>query len=129
MNRLLSAACLLLPLLSVSTRLSAEKKPLDHSVYDTWQKSEINKLSKDALILVYTISEQDGDAELHIRRTSTGEELVVPRGTDFKMTEDSKVATLKIKSFRKDQKAKERDKKFNLPPDTLAYVRMSDFTC
>ena len=127
MNRLLSAACLLLPLLSVSTRLNAEKKPLDHSVYDTWQKSEINKLSKDASILVYTISEQDGDAELHIRRTSTGEELVVPRGTDFKMTEDSKVATLKIKSFRKDQKAKERDKKFNLPPDTLAYVRMSDF--
>ena len=102
MNRLLSAACLLLPLLSVSTRLNAEKKPLDHSVYDTWQKSEINKLSKDASILVYTISEQDGDAELHIRRTSTGEELVVPRGTDFKMTEDSKVATLKIKSFRKD---------------------------
>ena len=112
MNRLLSAACLLLPLLSVSTRLNAEKKPLDHSVYDTWQKSEINKLSKDASILVYTISEQDGDAELHIRRTSTGEELVVPRGTDFKMTEDSKVATLKIKSFRKDQKAKENFSQF-----------------
>ena len=31
MNRLLSAACLLLPLLSVSTRLNAEKKPLDHT--------------------------------------------------------------------------------------------------
>lgn len=112
--------------LGLAVSVSAEKKPLDHSVYDSWQSTDLHKLSKDGSIMVYSILQQDGDPQMHIRKVATGEELVVPRGTKFNMTEDGKVATLTIKSFRKDQKAKERDKKYNLPPDTLAYVRLSD---
>jgi dipeptidyl aminopeptidase/acylaminoacyl peptidase len=108
---------------------SAEKKALDHSVYDGWKRATIIRLSADAGILVYMIIPQEGDAEMHVRRTATGEELVIPRGTAWSMTEDGTVATVTIKAeFAKTREAKIKKKKAaDMPKDTLAYVRLADF--
>ena len=46
------------------TILSAQNKPLDHSVYDGWQSVSAVKLSADGGLLSYEINPQEGDGTL-----------------------------------------------------------------
>ena len=66
-----------------SFELQAQKKPLDHSVYDSWQSVSSVKFSSDGKFLSYTISVQQGDASLHLREVATGRELVIERGSNL----------------------------------------------
>ena len=59
-------------LLSLSLLLSvalciAQKKPLDHSVYDSWQHIGERMISNDGKWVVYTIDPQEGNNELVIQ--------------------------------------------------------------
>ena len=45
----------------------AQKKPLDHSVYDSWQHIGERMISNDGKWVVYTIDPQEGDNELVIQ--------------------------------------------------------------
>ena len=42
----------------------AQKKPLDHSVYDGWQSVGEKLISNDGRWVVYTVDPQEGDNEL-----------------------------------------------------------------
>jgi hypothetical protein len=46
---------------------SAQKKPLDHTVYDSWQSIGERMISNDGKWVVYTINVQEGDNELVIQ--------------------------------------------------------------
>jgi hypothetical protein len=61
MKRSWLIAVLLFPLF-----IAAQKKPLDHSVYDSWQSIGEKLISPDAKWIVYTIIPQEGDNELVI---------------------------------------------------------------
>src|ERR1700752_3181175 len=50
--------------------LIAQKKPLDHSVYDGWQSIGERMISNDGKWVVYTINVQEGDNELVIQPTA-----------------------------------------------------------
>ena len=56
MKRLIFSTTLLLSF----TILFAQKKPLDHSVYDGWQSIGERMISNDGRWVVYTINAQEG---------------------------------------------------------------------
>ena len=110
--------------------LHAQKKPLDHSVYDTWESSAINKLSTDGTILAYSVNQQDGDPILYIRNLDSGETLAIPRGTGFTMPEAGHWAGVTIKaphdSTRQAKIAKKKSE--DMPKDTVALVNLDSLT-
>lgn len=50
----------------------AQKKPLDHDAYDSWQRVSALRLSNDGRILVWQVSPQEGDGHLTLRNLETG---------------------------------------------------------
>ena len=42
----------------------AQKKPLDHTVYDTWESLGTRQFSNDGNWAAYSINQQEGDANL-----------------------------------------------------------------
>ncbi|MDR2148433.1 MAG: hypothetical protein LBE91_18475, partial [Tannerella sp.] len=54
-------------LAAFSASLLAQKKPLDHMVYDSWQSVSGVQVSNDGKFAVYNISPQDGDTVLIIK--------------------------------------------------------------
>ena len=57
----------------------AQKKPLDHDVYDGWQSVRSVKLTPDGNLVSYEVNPQEGDGTLYIRNLQSGAELAVER--------------------------------------------------
>jgi hypothetical protein len=106
--------------------LQAQKKPLDHSVYDSWQHIGERMISNDGRWVVYTIEPQQGDNELVIQSSDAAYKKIVPRGYTALLTEDSRFVIFKIKPFFKDtREAKIRKKKADdMPKDSIAIVEL-----
>ena len=99
-----------LALLAVSPAAFAQKKPLDHSVYDGWKRLTGTQISRDGKWTVTSITPQEGDATVQIRSVASGETIEFPRGTGFRFSYDSKyLVSTQIPPFLDSRKAK-RDK-------------------
>src|SRR6187399_3512221 len=109
--------------------LLAQKKPLDHTVYDSWQSIGERMISNDGKWVVYTISVQEGDNELVIQSAATDAKYKksIPRGYNAVISEDSRFAIFKIKPSYKDiREARIKKKKpDDMPKDSFAVVKMS----
>ena len=94
--------------------LLAQKKPLDHTVYDSWQSIGERMISNDGKWVVYTINVQEGDNELVIQSAAADAKYkkVVPRGYNAVISEDSRFAIFKIKPSYKDT----REARINVYP-------------
>ena len=110
----------------------AQKKPLDHSVYDTWESVSSKNLSNDGLWTSYSIAQQEGDANLYFQQNLTGQKLKVSRGTvpggfgrTSLFTPDSKFAVFAVKPWYKDTRlAKIKKKKADdMTKDTTSGYR------
>ena len=88
----------------ISQLLFAQKKPLDHSVYDGWQSIGEKMISNDGKWVVYTVNVQEGDNELVIQ--SVGSDVIykktIPRGYNAVITEDSRFVIFRVRPFYKD---------------------------
>jgi hypothetical protein len=77
-----------------------KRKPLDHTVYDSWQSIGERMISNDGKWVVYTINVQEGDNELVIQSTDTIEnKKIFPRGYNAVITEDNRFAVFKNKTI------------------------------
>src|SRR6187399_1080052 len=107
----------------------AQKKPLDHTVYDSWQSIGERMISNDGKWIVYTINVQEGDNELVIQSAAadTKYKKSIPRGYNAVISEDSRFAIFKIKPSYKDiREARIKKKKpDDMPKDSFAVVKMS----
>ena len=105
--------------------LSARKKPLDHSVYDAWEKVADVALTADGAFLSYRVAPQQGDGKLLIRRTADGSELCIPRGEGLCI--DGKHAYCSIKPpYEAVRAAKiKKVKKDKMPQDSLAVIDLA----
>ncbi|HEY6062396.1 MAG TPA: S9 family peptidase, partial [Chitinophagaceae bacterium] len=103
-----------------------QKKPLDHSVYDSWQHIGERMISNDGKWVVYTIDPQEGDNELVIQSSDAKYKKTVSRGYNAVITEDNRYVIFKIKPFYKDtREAKIKKKKSaDMPKDSLAIVEL-----
>ena len=118
---------LTLILLLVSTISFAQKKPLDHSVYDSWQSIGERMISPDGQWVVYTVTPQEGDADLFIQSADgNAYKKQVPRGYNAVITEDSRFVVFKIKPPYKDTREARIKKKKpeDLPKDSIGLVEL-----
>ena len=106
--------------------LLAQKKPLDHTVYDSWQSIGERMISNDGKWVVYTINVQEGDNDLVIQSSDAKYKKTVPRGYSAVISEDSRFTIFKIKPFYKDtREAKIKKKKpDDMPKDSFAVVEL-----
>ena len=79
----------------------AQKKPLDHTVYDSWQHIGERMISNDGKWVVYTIDPQQGDNELVIQSSDAKFKKAIPRGYSAAISEDSRFVVFKIKPLFK----------------------------
>ena len=104
----------------------AQKKPLDHTVYDSWQSIGERLISNDGKWVIYTINPQEGDNDLVIQSSDAKYKKTVPRGYSALITEDSRYLIFKIKPFFKDTRdARIKKKKADdLPKDSLGIIEL-----
>ena len=115
-------------LLVVSVAVQAQKKPLDHTVYDNWQSFADRAISNDGKYVAYAINPQEGDGVLVLQSVQGGYKLVIPRGAGVVISEDSKYAVCRIKpTFAQTRDAKIKKKKPDeMPKDSLAVVKLGE---
>lgn len=112
----------------LSGAVFAQKKPLDHSVYDSWQSVGSKQLSSNGLWANFIVNVQEGDGNLYFQETApTNRKLKVDRGTNASFSPDSKFAALAIKPLFKDVRtAKIKKKKPDeMTKDSLAIVNLT----
>ncbi|MBS1627180.1 MAG: S9 family peptidase [Bacteroidetes bacterium] len=108
----------------------AQKKPLDHSVYDGWQSIGEKVISNDGNFVAYTITPQEGDAILYIQKT-TGEKIAeIERGYNVKISEDNKYVICKIKPTYIQTRTARIAKKSaaDMPKDSLVIIEIATAT-
>ena len=106
---------------------SAQKKPLDHSVYDAWQSVGSRLISNDGKWLGYYVDAQEGDGNLYLYSTINKTQQKFPRASKLFLTSDSKFAIFTVKPFYKDIKAvkDKKLKKDKLTKDSLYIINLS----
>ena len=75
----------------------AQKKPLDHSVYDSWKTIRGTSFSHDGKWILYVIAPQEGDSKVEVKSVDgSGKKYDFARGSAVQFSYDSKfiVATI-----------------------------------
>ena len=126
MNRII---LVLFSLVLCSAPLGAQKKALDHDVYDGWQSVAAIQLSPDGRLLSYEVRPQEGDGTLYLKDLTTGAELSVPRGTGLKWAQDASYGLFTVKAPFADTRQAKIDKKKpdEQPKDSLARIDLRTF--
>ena len=111
-------------------KTSAQKKELDHTVYDSWQSIRETSFHPQGKYIVYAIVPQEGDGTFIIRNVKTGNELSIARATQAVFTENGEYLVAKIKpSFIETRKAKiDKKKADEMPKDSLVIVELATNT-
>lgn len=106
--------------------MAQSKKPLDHSVYDSWQNIGVKMVSPDGRWAAYTVTPQEGDAVLYIRNLQTGRQTAFERGTTPVITEDSRYLAFTIKApFKETRQARiKKAKPDDMPKDSMAFLEL-----
>ncbi len=114
-------------LMGLVNLLIAQKKPLDHTVYDSWQSIGERLLSNDGKYIAFTVNPQEGDANLVVQSVHGNYKKEFARGYAAEFTEDSRFLVFKIKpTFKETRDAKVKKKKADdLPKDSLAFLELS----
>ena len=119
---------LLAILFALPGALWAQKKPLDHDVYDSWQAVSGVAISPYGRVITYAVNPQEGDGTLYFRIIGKkGDHVIpVPRGYQARILDNEDYAVCLIKpEFQKTRRAKIKkltgDK---LPQDSLAIVNL-----
>ena len=105
--------------------LSAQKPPLDHSVYDTWKTLGSSNLSKDGAWVTYTVNPQQGDGWLYIYNVKTGIKDSVARGGRPSFSPDSKYLVYQvIPSYSETREAKKKKLKDEKAPKNNLEIKL-----
>ncbi len=105
----------------------AQKKPLDHHVYDTWESISTKQISNNGQWIAYSVAQQQGDAKLYISNITTSNKVIVPRAENIRFTADSKYAAFLIKPLYKEVRASriKKAKADEMPKDSLGFISLA----
>lgn len=114
----------LLVFLAIS--VNAEKKPLDHNVYDSWESISQVLVSNDGAYSIYTVAPQDGDSVLCVTNLKTQSTVRIDRGFNPQITDDSRYVVFRIKPTQAEKKeARLKKKKADeQPKDSLGWLKL-----
>lgn len=108
----------------------AQKKPLDHSVYDSWQNIGSSGISPDGNFIYYTVTPQEGDAQLYITTSRNQHVEKIDRGSQVDFSADQRFLIALIKPlFIETREARIKKKKPDeMPKDSLAIFALETGT-
>ncbi len=124
----------IIAVLGSQNTLLAQKKPLDHDVYDSWQSVSGLKLSDDGKAMVWMVNPQEGDGTLYVRSTpvtkkgskkgAAAKTISIPRGYQPTIDPDGEWVVCRIKpEFAKTRQERiDKKKKDDTAKDTLAVI-------
>lgn len=114
-------------LLFLSVASYAQKKPLDHSVYDGWQNIAERLISDNGNFIAFTVVPQEGDGHLFIKKKDGTTIAEIARGYNANITDNSQFLICRIKPFFKDTRDAKIKKKRpdEMPKDSLAIVDLN----
>ncbi len=117
---------LILTGLLFSVSAFAQKKPLDHTVYDGWESIAERQLSNDGLWVAFTVTPQEGDANLMIMKADGSGSLQVPRGYNVRFSSDNKFAVFMIRAKYADTREARIKKKRpdDMPKDSIGWLTL-----
>jgi dipeptidyl aminopeptidase/acylaminoacyl peptidase len=109
-----------------SFHLFAQKKPLDHTVYDNWQSIGEKMISNDGKWVVYTVCPQVGDTMLVIQSSDAKYKKEIEHSKNALITEDSRYVIFKIRPWYKDLREAwiKKKKAEEMPKDSLGIVEL-----
>ena len=104
--------------------VSAQKKPLDHSVYDSWQSVKSSMMSADGQVLVYAVGPQQGDGSVFVENLRTGAAIEVGRALKYSFPQDGKFVFCTVNPpYAVTRQAKiDKKKADEMPADTLVVI-------
>ncbi|MGE0077863.1 MAG: prolyl oligopeptidase family serine peptidase [Bacteroidales bacterium] len=104
----------------------AQKKPLDHSVYDKWSSIGGFQITDDGKYATYYRSVDNGDGALNVVELKKNIITTIPRGTKAKLTKDGKYVCFVIRpEYTKTKEAKEKKLKGDkMPKDSLGILAL-----
>jgi len=116
--------CTVFILLIMTCFMYGQKKPLDHSVYDSWQNIGTKKISNDGKWIAYSVDAQEGNSNLFLHSVKNKTSKKFARATKLDFTNDSRFAVFQIRPQYKDIKSvkDKKLKKNKLTKDSLAIV-------
>jgi dipeptidyl aminopeptidase/acylaminoacyl peptidase len=117
----------LLALLLLTGSAYSQKKPINHTVYDSWESISAKQLSNNGQWVSFVIAQQEGNNTLYLNNTVTGSKVIVPRAENVQFSADSKYAAFSIKSlFAETRLAKIKKKKpDDMPKDSLGIINLT----
>lgn len=100
---------------------ASQRKPLSHTVYDSWKEITYKSISSDGNYAAFTINPQDGDGKVIFYHLRSNNQDSIKRAADILISYDSRFAVFKIKPQQKLVKdlRRQKKKKDDLPKDSL----------
>jgi dipeptidyl aminopeptidase/acylaminoacyl peptidase len=110
----------------LAVSVNAQKKPLDHSVYDSWESILQVSISNDGNYSVYNVAPQDGDSMLYVMNVKTQAAVHIDRGFNALITDDSRYVVFRIKPTQAEKKdaRKKKKKADEQPTDSLGWLQL-----
>ena len=114
----------------LNTVTFAQKKPLDHSVYDDWKSLQNISVSDDGRFVGAIISPQEGDSILFVRDLKNNQSLTLKGVNRYILFPDGKYTVGLIKApFAERREARIKKKKADeMPEDSLTVIRNDTFS-
>ncbi len=105
----------------------AQKKPLDHSVYDSWNSIRQRSISDNGKYVAFTVGPQEGDGYAEVKTTDGKSIAKIDRGTGLRFTADSRYVVMTVTPDSKEvEKAREEKKKpADMPKNELLIIELS----
>ncbi len=106
----------------------AQKPPLDHNVYDSWEGIQNAKLSNDGKYLSFEIRVQEGDGRMVLMSTDKSWQVEIPRGYGGSFSSGNTLFAAKIRPLFLDTRTARIAKKRpdDMPKDSMVIVRLAD---
>jgi len=120
------AAFVTLLLLALPLVAEAQKKPLDHSVYDTWNAIRNQRISDNGRWVLYVLQPQDADPEARVGSVVDEREHAVALGDAGALTSDSRFAVVRVVPAKEvvRQAKQDKTKPDDMPKDDLAIIEL-----
>lgn len=108
----------------------AQKMPLHHQVYDSWQRVGEKTLSADGNWAVFSIDVQEGDGTLVLQSLRSDYRKELPRGYGAVISYDSRYLVYKIKPYYSAVKEARNKKKKpeEMPKDSVGIIELGKET-
>ncbi len=105
----------------------AAKKPLDHDAYEIWNRITERAVSDDGRWALFSLSPEDGDAELRVKSLTSDQAHHLPRGVSAQFSQDARFVAFRIKPSKEAVRhaRREKKKKDEMPKDSLGILDLS----